>query len=347
MGPCFMPQANAAATPARPPGAFVISLDFEINWGVRDQQTLAQYGAHLRGVRQAVPAMLALFAEYGLHVTWATVGLLFFGTKAELLAHLPAVQPEYADPNLSPYRALQEVGPDETSDPYHFGRSLIAEIRATPHQEMASHTYCHYYCLERGQTVEAFEHDLGMAAQVAAEHGLRLESLVFPRNQYNANYLSACAAAGITSYRGNEASWIYKERSEEQQALYKRGARLLDAYVNLSGQHTARWADMAASFPFNIPASRFLRPWSGRLKVLEGLRLRRILAGMEHAARYGEVYHLWWHPHNFGVNLTENMAVLRQIANHFRALQARYGLLSLSMSEVAARLQAVSTAAAI
>ena len=323
----------------------MVSLDFEINWGVRDQQTLDQYGTNLRGVRQAVPAMLALFAEYGLHVTWATVGLLFFGTKAELLAHLPAVTPKYADPNLSPYDALDAVGPDEATDPYHFGRSLIAQIRATPHQEMASHTYCHYYCLERGQTLEAFEHDLSMAAQVAGEHGLRFESLVFPRNQYNASYLSACAAAGISSYRGNEASWIYKERSEEQQALYKRGARLLDAYVNLSGQHTAKWADMATSFPFNIPASRFLRPWSGRLKVLEGLRLRRMLVGMEHAARHGEVYHLWWHPHNFGVNLAENMAVLRQIANHFRVLQVRYGMLSLSMSEVATHLQAISSAA--
>ena len=336
-----MLQDNVAV-PARLPGAFVISLDFEINWGVRDQQTLAQYGANLRGVRQAVPAMLALFAEYGLHVTWATVGLLFFGTKAELLAHQPAIKPDYADPNLSPYLAFDQVGTDEATDPYHFGQSLIAEIRATPHQELASHTYCHYYCLERGQTIEAFEHDLRMAAEVAAANGVRLESLVFPRNQYNASYLSACAAAGITSYRGNEASWIYKERSEEQQALYKRGARLLDAYVNLSGQHTARWADMAASFPFNIPASRFLRPWSGRLKLLESLRLRRILAGMEHAARQGEVYHLWWHPHNFGVNLAENMAVLRQIAQHFQALQARYGMLSLSMNEVASQLKAIS-----
>ncbi|MBD2721803.1 polysaccharide deacetylase family protein [Hymenobacter armeniacus] len=328
------------------PGALVISLDFEINWGVRDQQTLAQYGANLLGVRQAIPAMLALFAEFGLHVTWATVGLLFFETKAEMLAHLPAVRPEYADPNLSPYLVLDQVGEDEAHDPYHFGRSLINQIRATPGQEMASHTFCHYYCLERGQTVESFRHDIETAVRVGAEQGMALRSLVFPRNQYNAQYLETCRAAGISSYRGNEQSWIYKERSEEQQALYKRGARLLDAYVNLSGQHTARWADMARSFPYNVPASRFLRPWSGRLKALEGLRLRRILAGMEHAAKHGEVFHLWWHPHNFGVNLAENMAVLRRIAQHFRRLQARYGFESLSMGEVADRLSSYSNSPA-
>ena len=336
-----MPQATAAAVPL--PGALVISLDFEINWGVRDQQTLAQYGTNLLGVRQAIPAMLALFGEYELHVTWATVGLLFFETKAEMLAQLPAVRPDYADPNLSPYLVLDQVGPDEAHDPYHFGRSLINQIRATPGQEMASHTFCHYYCLERGQTVETFRHDLQAALRVAEAQGMQLKSLVFPRNQYNAEYLTTCRELGISSYRGNEQSWIYKERSEEQQALYKRGARLLDAYLNLSGQHTARWADMARSFPYNIPASRFLRPWSGRLKTLESLRLRRILKGMEHAARHGEVFHLWWHPHNFGANLAENMAVLRRIAEHYRHLQARYGMQSLSMAEVATRLDSLST----
>ena len=324
------------------PGALVISLDFEINWGVRDQQTLAQYGPNLLGVRQAIPAMLALFAEFGLHVTWATVGLLFFETKAEMLAHLPEVRPQYADSNLSPYLVLDQVGEDEAHDPYHFGRSLINQIRATPGQEMASHTFCHYYCLERGQTVETFRHDMQTAVKVAAEQGMSLKSLVFPRNQYNAEYLETCREAGITSYRGNEQSWIYRERSEEQQALYKRGARLLDAYVNLSGQHTARWVDMVRSFPYNVPASRFLRPWSGRLQALESLRLRRILAGMEHAAARGEVFHLWWHPHNFGVNLAENMAILRAVAEHFQRLQARHGFESLSMGDVAARLESFS-----
>ncbi|AMJ68018.1 hypothetical protein AXW84_04515 [Hymenobacter sp. PAMC 26628] len=320
------------------PGALVISLDFEINWGVRDQQTLAQYGPNLLGVRQAVPAMLALFAEYGLHATWATVGLLFFSTKAEMMANLPAVRPTYDDPNLSPYGVLGQVGEDEARDPYHFGQTLINQIRATPGQELASHTFCHYYCLERGQTAEAFRHDLQAAVRVAGAQQLSLKSLVFPRNQYNADYLAICQEAGISSYRGNEQSWIYKERSEEQQSLYKRGARLLDAYLNLSGQHTARWADMAASFPYNIPASRFLRPWSGRLKPLEGLRLRRILQGMEHAARTGEVFHLWWHPHNFGANLAENMAVLRRIADHFRYLETRYGMETLGMADVVTRL---------
>ena len=328
-------------------GRFVISLDFEINWGVRDQQTLDQYGRNLLGVRQAIPAMLALFEKFELRVTWATVGLLFFESKSEMLAHLPDVQPQYTDTKLSPYLALEQVGENEATDPYHFGYSLIEQIRRTPGQEIATHTFCHYYCLERGQTAETFRADLVTAVQVAKEQGITLHSLVFPRNQYNAQYLAICQELGITSYRGNENSWIYKERSEEQQSLYKRGARLLDAYLDLSGPNCYTLESIARQFPYNIPASRFLRPWSERLRALETLRLRRILNGMEYAAKNGQVFHLWWHPHNFGINIPQNMAVLQRIAEHYRHLRAHYGMESQSMGDLATELQRYSPVTAI
>lgn len=341
-----MPDSTALHDDLQTPGRFVISLDFELNWGVRDQQTIEQYGTNILGVRQAIPAMLEVFQEFGLRATWATVGFLFCRTKNELLARVPAVLPQYADYNLSPYPTLETIGNDEAADPYHFGYSLLEQIRQTPGQEIATHTFCHYYCLERGQNAEAFRHDLQAAVQVAHEQGETIRSLVFPRNQYNAAYQSICRELGITSYRGNEASWIYKERNEEQQNLYKRGVRLLDAYINLSGENCYSLDDIARSFPYNIPASRFLRPWSKRLRIVEDLRVRRILHGMEYAARHGKVFHLWWHPHNFGVNLAENIDVLRRIAKHFCQLQARYGMKSSTMVDIADYLQGRSTSAA-
>jgi len=48
----------AARSRAVQHGAFVISLDFELLWGVRDKRTIADYGANIRGVRDAVPALL-------------------------------------------------------------------------------------------------------------------------------------------------------------------------------------------------------------------------------------------------------------------------------------------------
>ena len=73
------------------PGTLIASLDFELYWGVRDVKTVAQYRENLLGVRRAIPALLAFFADYGIHATWATVGFLFFASRVELLAGAPIV----------------------------------------------------------------------------------------------------------------------------------------------------------------------------------------------------------------------------------------------------------------
>jgi hypothetical protein len=65
------------------------------------------------------------------------------------------------------------------------------------------------------------------------------------------------------------------------------------------------------------------------------LRRWRVKAGLRAAARRGEVYHLWWHPHNFGTNLEENLAALKSILKEFHRLRDMYGMQSLTMAEVA------------
>src|SRR5713226_4105770 len=127
-------------------GALVISLDFELHWGVRDSKPLDSYRQNLLGERTAVPAMLRLFQKYGIHATWAAVGFLFFENKGELLDSLPARRPAYRDRRLSPYQDVERLGVNESEDPLHFAASLIRQVSATPHQEIGSHTFSHYYC---------------------------------------------------------------------------------------------------------------------------------------------------------------------------------------------------------
>ena len=148
---------------------FVISPDFELMWGVRDHRTIASYGKNILGVREAVPAVLALFKKYRVRATWAAVGLLLFDNKKDLLASLPSVRPSYADVKLSPYANgyIDSIGPDEKSDPYHYGLSLARQIIDTEGSELGSHTFCHYYCLEAGQDEAQFAVDL--EASIAAD----------------------------------------------------------------------------------------------------------------------------------------------------------------------------------
>src|SRR5262249_61862249 len=73
----------------------------------------------------------------------------------------------------------------------------------------------------------------------------------------------------------------------------------------------------------------------GNSALLEQLRFRRISSAMETAARRRRLFHLWWHPHNFGVGLQENLTFLRAILDCFRRLQDRYGMRSMTMGALA------------
>lgn len=318
------------------PGAFVISLDFELFWGMRDKRTIEGYGANILGVRQALPRMLNAFDAHGVKATFATVGLLFFDKKDDLLKALPALRPGYTNKDLSPFNGhIAGIGNDEASDPYHFGASLIREIQKHPAHEIACHTFSHYYCLEHGQTEAEFAADLEAARHAARAFGMELKSFVFPRNQYNQHYLAVCAAHGITSYRGNERSWLYHGRNKEDESQFRRALRLLDTWFNLSGPNCHELPKRGDALPVDLPSSRYLRPFNRKYAMLDGLKLRRITRAMDHAARTGTLFHLWWHPHNFGSDLERNMAMLEKILAHFDKLHRAHGFQSFTMNQLA------------
>lgn len=316
-----------------PGGSFCISLDFELMWGVRDKRTVEQYGANILGGREATLEMLDEFHKRRIRATWATVGLLFCETKDEMLASLPALKPSYANAVISNYSYLDEVGENETRDPYYFGASLVDRIRDCPGQELATHTFSHYYCLEPGQTQAQFTDDLDAAIEVAARRGVTFRSIVFPRGQYDESAVAACARRDITIYRGSEAGWMYRPGGRADQTLPRRAVRLADTYLSLSGPNTTRAEANGTSI--NVGASRFLRPYSRRLSRLEPLRLHRITRAMTHAARHDETFHLWWHPHNLGSDKPENLGALLHILDHFEKLCSEYGMRSCAMEDFA------------
>ena len=320
-------------------GQFVISLDLELYWGMRDTRTLEAYGPNILGVREALPRMLRAFDAHGVKATFAAVGLLFFDDKETMLRGLPAERPSYTNRTLSPYtNHFDRVGRNEAEDPYHFGASLLRLIKEHPTHEIACHTFSHYYCLEWGQTEAEFAADLRAAKSAAVALGVDLKSFVFPRNQYNERYLGICHAEGITNYRGNERSWLYRARNREDETRTRRALRLLDTWLNLSGHNCHVFSAALPGQPVDIPASRFLRPWNKRWNALEGLRLRRITKAMDHAARTGKVFHLWWHPHNFGRDTEKNIAFLQRILAHYEELHQRYSFESATMGALASEM---------
>ena len=325
----------AASRQPRASGTFIISLDFELHWGIRDVKAVAQYRENLIGVRRAVPAMLATFADYDIHATWATVGFLFFSRRSELLRALPIERPQYDDARLSPYAEMGAVGENENEDPSHFARSLLEQIRSSPAQEIGTHTFSHYYCLEPTQSIGAFRADLGAAMAAAADFGVVLKSIVFPRNQYDEAHLRICDEIGLKAFRGNPQSWLYRPRIGAEETRWVRAARLADSYCNLWSHNCYSLAQVAGVIPMNLPASRFLRPYVAQVPMAQGLQERRVRGDLTYAARKGLVYHLWWHPHNFGAHLEKNIGMLRRILDHFQGLRERYDMQSQNMAESA------------
>ena len=117
---------------------FVISLDFEMFWGVADMAAIEDYGPNVEGEWSAVPAMLSLFRRHRVNATWATVGMVMCRDYAQWSEIHPDIMPAYRNPALSTYGH----GVAARSHPrLFFGRPLVERILDTPGQELASHTY--------------------------------------------------------------------------------------------------------------------------------------------------------------------------------------------------------------
>jgi peptidoglycan/xylan/chitin deacetylase (PgdA/CDA1 family) len=315
-------------------GSFIISLDFELHWGVRDVVRVSEKKDYFLRARDAIPEMLRIFKEHEVHATWATVGFLFARDKRHLLDHLPELRPTYTERRLDPYSFLEEIGEDERSDPFHYAPSLLHAIGEVPGQEIASHTFSHYYCLEDGQTEQAFEADLRAAAAIGEPFGKVTEALVFPRGQYNPAYDSALGRLGVRTYRIPPAFYPYRPRRADEENLAQRGLRLLDSYVPIGGFYGDRPSpDASGAVP--LRAGVFLRPYSQSRRRLESIRIHRIKRAMRDAAQRGHDFHLWWHPHNFGLNTSENLAMLGAVLEEHGSLLDRYGWPSRNMGEAA------------
>ena len=319
------------------PGTFVVSLDFELMWGVRDKRTVDSYGDAVSGERRAIPEMLRRFRAHGVRATWAAVGMTLARDRQSMLDSAPALKPQYDNRDLSPYPSIErEIGEDEDSDPLHFGYDLVSQVAAVEGQEVGTHTFSHFYCLEPGQTLAAFEADLEAAIRIARKSDLPVRSIVFPRNQMTAEHIEAARRLGIDCYRGNPDTFAYRARNEAENSSLVRAVRLIDSVLPVDGHHGYRLEEVEAG-PFNIPGSRFLRPHTRRAPALSALQLRRVMAEMTHAARAGRMYHLWWHPHNFGRNTDANLAGLDRILGHLDGLRETYGMTSANMGDLAAR----------
>ncbi|GGD30204.1 polysaccharide deacetylase family protein [Flavobacterium orientale] len=310
-------------------GKFVISLDFELVWGIFDHISLPNKKAYFQNTLYVIPRILELFEKNNCKVTWATVGMLLNENWEQWRAMIPEDKPSYNNKNLDAY-TFGLTHEKSGYDHFFFAPQLVKRILATPGQELATHTYSHYYCQEEGQTLEQFETDLDVALKMTKKLEVAIQSIVFPRNQFNQNYVNACVSRGIVNLRSNPDSWFWQDKKAV--TMQAKVMRTLDTVIPFT-KTSYSWNKIIRTSHTEQPSSRFLKPLNA-ISFINDVRLKRIFNEMVWAAKNGEVYHLWWHPHNFGTSPNESLKQLELILEHFRYLRENFNMQSCTMGDL-------------
>ncbi|SHJ48468.1 polysaccharide deacetylase family protein [Bacteroides stercorirosoris] len=317
-------------------GHFLISLDFELVWGLAgwDLSQIEHYKQNLFSAKDALYKIVCLLEKYNMKCTVGYVGAMNHVSQQELYNTNNILIPAYSNHLYASFGSLLPYMNRELDERLFLAHQEIEMLQKKANVEVASHTYSHYYCLEEGQTIDDFENDVRMAITNAKKQGVNLVSIIFPRNQVNDDYLKVCHKYGFTHFRGMINTALYKPTKTVFRYSPMGALRFLDTYLNISGSNTYSIENTVGKDLIDVPGSRFLRPYSSKFFFLEKLKMRRIKNSMTDAAKKGHIYHLWWHPHNFGINMSENLSQLEEICCHFDHLKKVYGLKTSFISDI-------------
>ncbi len=183
--------------------------------------------------------MLKMFESYNVHATWATVGSLFADSEQQWKFLKPRIEPIYSEEKFCAYKWVRKNGLPESQRWAQFAPEIIRQIINSRGQELATHTFSHFYCLEKQSEPVAFENDLKAAQGAASLFNTKLTSLVFPRNQFNSDCLKVCYANGITAVRSNPETWFWSPVAEKGSNIIRKIIRTSDAYIQLGSHRTS------------------------------------------------------------------------------------------------------------
>jgi peptidoglycan/xylan/chitin deacetylase (PgdA/CDA1 family) len=241
--------------------AVSISADFELNWAFRSQPAKQrdQLGTT---ERHNVPYILDLLTEFGVPITWATVGHLFLAACA-----CESEAPHRTMPR-PPLNARWEGDwykhdpcTDLRRDPLWYAPDLIDQIMtAKVAHEVGSHSFSHIDFSPQTSDRELVKREMEECLAGMSNLGLRMRSLVFPFNRMGHAYHDLLHQFGIIAvrHRDEKIRLSYPERGAA-------GVYRLYESMNLRSSNLYHYRDKAELF-------------------------------IDHAVQQGAAYHLWFHP---------------------------------------------------
>lgn len=248
-------------------GAFCISIDLELAWGVWDKPDPDTLRLVRSKERDIVQRLLEAFDRYQVPATWAVVSQL-----------------------LEPDRDRTIARGDDTQ---WYAPEVIEAIRAARQgHEIGSHSFRHpdFSALDP----EAARRELSEARRVHDAHGLEFRSFVYPRNVVA--HSDALREQGIGVFRSVDAGVLEMAGRVHPAArkVLNLGTKLLPLTPPVV------WPRRHQSGLVELQSSLLLMARNGPRKLIRPALLRSSARrALESAQAQKGLFHLWFHPSNF------------------------------------------------
>lgn len=263
--------------------ALVVSLDFELGWGVLDSEdwrTRERNGLY-RNMRPVLSKLFDHLRAWQCPTSWAAVASMFESDQEALaLEHLP-----------DGYRKAVNHFVREAEAATRDARDLMERWpELAEFSEICSHTSTHLYPALPGMTGAAYAADVRRSCeQLEAYFGNQVESLVFTRD--DCKFLPEVMQSGPLHARIGPPS--YGSRGSGKFARIGRGAaRFFEAVPPSEFERLPQGGStQSGSFYFNWSGGDFEAVKRAQVQIQARRALRQL-------ASSDQVIHVWLHPFN-------------------------------------------------
>ena len=280
-------------------GQFIISLDCEGKWGMADKISSAHDVITHDALLKTYKDLVALFKKYKIKATFAFVGMFTLtekerGRYAELSRDVVCNGENW----YKHYRLSQKAGETEG----WFCPEAWDIVSQTDH-EIASHGFSHVPYSGGNVDRKDLAFDISAAMQVAKDKGQDIKTFIYPRNRIG--HQDLLREAGLLSYRE-----LLPPKGKVKSLLSELNI-IENSQKNMSAHGGLQ----------RIPSGYFFNWRSGPRKyVPQRATLMRWKSILNHAAKTGDVAHLWLHPHNL-ITAPDTMNVLKDVVHYAAKLQ--------------------------
>lgn len=304
-------------------GVFTLSLDTELAWGTFDVGRIEKFEEAYRRTPGIIHELCTLFDKYQISATWALVSHLLVDCEGD---HRGQTSPtfEWIDDWFGELPCSRGFDRELWYAPWLVNRLRSCDVE----QEIGLHGATHMPLGAQGCSKQNADKELETAIKTLGEYGVDPESFVFPRNDIG--HLDILVKHGIRVYRGVDARWY--EQSPTPDAV-KPPLRFVD-------EATRRPPPVVEPVLHDgiveIPGSQVFRPTQGGWKYTTAQSsIARAVNGLQRAAQRGGVFHLWFHPFNFGHAPDKDLKRLEHVLESAYELSERGEIECRPMREVA------------